>query len=245
MPLSYHIFFQIFTRSKIMFDSREEARMSRNLKTCPYDMTHQIRPERMHYHLIKCMKNHPEVSMKICPYNGTHHLPASDIRSHLQECPDRRIVEIQRFKLNDPIPGKHGDLSNPVVFGSSLISQESEAENKEGDQTVEQSLDITSASMFGLGDVPNVERRGPVQRPEAVIRRRTIEKIMERKDEEEEEVILSGNLGNITTVSTLSPIPESMLTSESNLYKGAPRSEVSGCSGTSQLRRPKNVNMLM
>ena len=92
--------------------------------TCPYNMAHQIRPERMQYHLIKCRKQHPELSLVVCPYNATHHVKRSDEHEHLLACPDRRIVEIQKYRFNEPMPGQHGDLSNPVVYGSSKIPLE-------------------------------------------------------------------------------------------------------------------------
>merc|ERR1719450_1096513 len=42
----------------------------------------------------------------------------------MTECPDRRILDVQRYKFNEPTPGHHGDLSNPRVYGSSKIPKE-------------------------------------------------------------------------------------------------------------------------
>lgn len=57
--------------------------------------------------------------MAVCPYNASHHVPKDDERSHLMECRDRRIVEMQKY--NEPLPGRHGCLSNPPFYGSALI----------------------------------------------------------------------------------------------------------------------------
>jgi hypothetical protein len=112
--------------------------------TCPYDASHQIRHCRIQYHLVKCQKvssslfnislfswknyknwwgrffqNHPDRLMAICPYNASHHVPKEEEQQHLSDCPDRRIIEMQKF--NDPLPGQHGCLTNPSFYGSSLI----------------------------------------------------------------------------------------------------------------------------
>lgn len=112
--------------------------------TCPFNKFHQILPHRIHYHLIKCAKNYPEVEMQICPYNATHLIPkCEDLGAHMAECLDRRIVEVQHY--NVPLPGQHGYLRNPTVYGSSLIKieeiqnqdQEAEAQDKgEADSTM-------------------------------------------------------------------------------------------------------------
>lgn len=94
--------------------------------TCPYDECHQILPHRIQYHIVKCAKNHPEMDMAICPYNATHHIPRKQELQHLQECPDRDPIDLQKFRLNDLVPGPHGQLNKPVVYGSSLIPFEGE-----------------------------------------------------------------------------------------------------------------------
>jgi len=78
----------------------------------------------MQYHLIKCRKQFPEKNLVICPFNATHHMAKNEERNHMINCPDRRIVDIQRYRFNEPTPGHHGDLSNPLVYGSSKIPRE-------------------------------------------------------------------------------------------------------------------------
>ena len=92
-----------------------------DLISCPYNPCHQIKPSRIQYHLIKCARQHPHLDMAVCPYNATHHVPRAREQEHIIECPDRRIVELQRHRFNQPLPGQHGNLSNPLVYGSSLI----------------------------------------------------------------------------------------------------------------------------
>ncbi len=90
-----------------------------NLVTCPYNPCHQIRKERIQYHLLKCAKvrgrgerafradltaglpslpyqQHPHMPMVICPYNASHHVPVSEEAVHIASCKDRRIVELQK-----------------------------------------------------------------------------------------------------------------------------------------------------
>ena len=111
-----------------------------DLVTCPYNKYHQIKPSRIQYHLIKCKKvnlydpnfpvkphlifltfqQHPDKNYTVCPYNASHHFPRDQIRDHLLECRDRRIAEMQKY--NDPLPGRHGCLSNPPFYGSTLLA---------------------------------------------------------------------------------------------------------------------------
>jgi len=88
-----------------------------NLVTCPYNKFHQIRNSRIRYHLLKCGKNHPNIELEVCPYNATHLFPEVQRSRHLVECPDRRIVDMQKY--NEPLPGRHGYLANPPFYGSS------------------------------------------------------------------------------------------------------------------------------
>jgi len=94
------------------------------LITCPYNKFHQIRPARIQYHLIKCKKRYPNADMIICPFNASHHVPREEERTHLLECRDKRMIEVQKY--NEPLPGHHGYLNNPTVYGSSLILMEEE-----------------------------------------------------------------------------------------------------------------------
>jgi len=134
-----------------------------NLIECPYNRAHQIRPERMQYHLIKCRKQFPEKALVICPFNATHHMSKHEERNHMLNCPDRRIVDIQRYRFNEPLSGHHGDLSNPKVYGSSRIPKEETGPPEGGVNTRPRSraslgrpnesktsmLDTTSASSIG------------------------------------------------------------------------------------------------
>ena len=75
------------------------------------------------------MQQHPHMDMVICPYNATHHVPREKEESHIVDCPDRRIVELQRYRYNQPLPGQHGNLSNPPVYGSASIPYQGEEDD--------------------------------------------------------------------------------------------------------------------
>jgi hypothetical protein len=60
--------------------------------TCPYDKSHTFPPSRLHPHLLKCAKSHPELAAAFvkCKYNATHLVLGSEIDKHQNEsCPDR------------------------------------------------------------------------------------------------------------------------------------------------------------
>lgn len=101
------------------------------LITCPYNVSHQIRPERIQYHLVKCKARHPEITLLVCPFNAIHHIRQADQVEHLQNCPDRGIAELQKLRFSAAVPGQHGDLTTPLVFGSASITSEYMGEDVE------------------------------------------------------------------------------------------------------------------
>lgn len=102
-----------------------------DLISCPYNVSHQIRPERIQYHLMKCKEQHPEISLVICPFNAIHHIRKSEHVEHLQNCPDRGIVEQLKYRYNAAVPGQHGNLTTPLVYGSSAITSDNQSEDAE------------------------------------------------------------------------------------------------------------------
>lgn len=70
-------------------DAKED---SEKLMPCPYDSSHQIRPSRFPYHIIKCRKNHPQLAseLKMCPFNARHLFRLNDMPRHVATCPDRK-----------------------------------------------------------------------------------------------------------------------------------------------------------
>jgi len=98
----------------------------RDYVTCPYNPAHTLPPGRVQYHLIKCRKQHPHVQLETCPYNATHLFKKEDEDDHLEDCDDRQAMEVRRYGLMAPLPGQHGNLDGPPVFGSDLLMQDRE-----------------------------------------------------------------------------------------------------------------------
>lgn len=107
--------------SDTLYPSNTTFNSLEDLKTCPYNVCHQIRPERMHYHLVKCQKSNPHIKLERCPFNATHHIRESALQNHMIECPDRYVLDLTKDGWNDVIPGQHGDLTMPTTFGTSKI----------------------------------------------------------------------------------------------------------------------------
>ncbi len=114
--------------------------LSTDLVTCPYNRCHQIRPDRIQYHLVKCSKQHPEADMVVCPYNASHHVKREEeavtgtltmfclhltlyscAQMHVRHCTDREVIELQKFRSSITIPGQHGCLENPPTYGSAAL----------------------------------------------------------------------------------------------------------------------------
>jgi hypothetical protein len=84
--------------------------------TCPYNERHQVRFDRMQYHLVKCRRNYPDADFAICPYNASHHVPRINLESHLQKCPSQPVARC--FNQDPPEDEKY------VVYGSSFVPYE-------------------------------------------------------------------------------------------------------------------------
>ena len=69
--------------------------------TCPYNISHQITGPKLQRHLVKCRRNHPNSDVVVCSFNSCHHVPFKEKEYHLQTCPDRKLVEVQKYELRD------------------------------------------------------------------------------------------------------------------------------------------------
>jgi len=94
---------------------------------CPYEPSHQITVGRIQSHLTKCRRNHPNSNHVICPFNASHHIPQPEERFHLANCPDRRMVELEKYSwaVED---SRHGYLKLPAESSSNRILHDLELE---------------------------------------------------------------------------------------------------------------------
>lgn len=75
---------------------------------CPYNMAHQLRPDRLVRHLVICRKESlssptsqgykTAQSIKICPYNSAHHVHRADMEHHLAQCASARQFREQELR---------------------------------------------------------------------------------------------------------------------------------------------------
>lgn len=71
------------------------------LLSCPYNMAHQVEHYRMHIHLQKCRKQHPQCGKVTCPFDATHIVNDVELDFHVSTCPKRHMLDSQMFVMND------------------------------------------------------------------------------------------------------------------------------------------------
>lgn len=82
---------------------------------CPYFPEHELRRNRLPYHIMKCQRNPMAPKLLICPYNFLHRIRHEDHREHLLLCEDKlkvkyvdkqlpsiRKVELKQFGYQGP-----------------------------------------------------------------------------------------------------------------------------------------------
>jgi len=110
--------------------------------TCPYNERHQVRFDRMQYHLVKCRRNYPDADFAICPYNASHHVPRINLESHLQKCPSQPVA---RCSNQDP-----PEDEKYVVYGSSFVPYECDPDFPESFPEVPLTP-VSKVNLWGLG----------------------------------------------------------------------------------------------
>jgi hypothetical protein len=75
------------------------------LVQCPFDKNHMIAASKLHNHILKCKKNHPELDkiLEKCPFNALHRFLPDERDKHILECIDKDRVLFNRARL-EPIP---------------------------------------------------------------------------------------------------------------------------------------------
>ncbi|XP_048343634.1 gametocyte-specific factor 1-like [Sphaerodactylus townsendi] len=116
---------------------------SEQLLQCPYDKSHQIRPCRFPYHLVKCRENNKKIAKELatCPYNARHRVPRQELSLHMSSCENKvsqelegvaygstnRAREVIAFQCPPSQEDWEADADEspapPFVFGTSHLSQ--------------------------------------------------------------------------------------------------------------------------
>jgi len=143
-------------------------------RTCPYNGAHQMKPSKIHAHLVKCREKHPEIDRFICPYNATHHIPREEEQDHLTTCPDKKIVEMAKYSWLYNKPGQQGNLTNPVPNSANIPVEEESELDENGNNRGPKEFSVTRPVFSSLRDriqgaqvAPTVDRLNPL-RPEQV-----------------------------------------------------------------------------
>ncbi|KAJ2941914.1 hypothetical protein O0L34_g10728 [Tuta absoluta] len=72
------------------------------MMTCPYNAAHQVEHYRMHIHLQKCRKQHPNCNKVICPIDATHVINDVELEYHIRfTCSKRVLFESQKYVFQD------------------------------------------------------------------------------------------------------------------------------------------------
>ncbi|KAG6464435.1 hypothetical protein O3G_MSEX014507 [Manduca sexta] len=87
------------------------------LMTCPYQMAHQVEHYRMHIHLQKCRKQHPNCKKVSCPFDATHVINDVELDFHVTVCPKRIMLDSQIYITDDDYRPAV-ELSAPPVIQS-------------------------------------------------------------------------------------------------------------------------------
>ncbi|CAH0730901.1 unnamed protein product, partial [Brenthis ino] len=64
-----------------------------DMVSCPYNKSHQIEHYRMHIHLQKCRKQHPNCKKVSCPFDSTHIVNDMELDYHVLQCPKRDMLD--------------------------------------------------------------------------------------------------------------------------------------------------------
>ncbi|KAI8431802.1 hypothetical protein MSG28_016218 [Choristoneura fumiferana] len=73
------------------------------MMTCPYNMAHQVEHYRMHIHLQKCRKQHPNCAKTTCPFDATHVVNDAELDYHVCMCPKRSMFDNQQYIVEDEV----------------------------------------------------------------------------------------------------------------------------------------------
>ncbi|XP_053667954.1 gametocyte-specific factor 1 homolog [Anopheles marshallii] len=68
---------------------------------CPYNKAHVIPAARIQRHLFKCRRQYPNAKIDICCFNRAHHVPQQDLQQHQKNCPDRALIEVCKYVIDD------------------------------------------------------------------------------------------------------------------------------------------------
>ncbi|OWR48638.1 hypothetical protein KGM_210406 [Danaus plexippus plexippus] len=71
------------------------------MTTCPYNKAHQVEHYRMHIHLQKCRKQHPNCNKMTCPFDTTHVVNDVELDYHISVCPKREMLDSQMYVIDN------------------------------------------------------------------------------------------------------------------------------------------------
>jgi len=111
------------------------------LLQCPYIPSHQIRPERMGYHLIQCRKAlnkqptspyfHKIDDLVVCNFNSHHHIPKEKMKEHIKKC--QGVVTVLKASTVPQVPQNKDDGISSIMSGIEKITKASNDDEDDWD----------------------------------------------------------------------------------------------------------------
>lgn len=120
--------------------------------TCSFDPNHVVLYSRMPYHIVKCIKNHPNHGKLQCPFDATEYIDSDKYSEHILICQSKRSVEDRKYDRETHMKaGDLCDLKSIPVFSSKLTEQQPSDEWDENNEEMYDFNEDWSGDVVGVG----------------------------------------------------------------------------------------------
>ena len=113
------------------------------LLQCPYNPSHQVRPDRFGNHLVRCRESLSKQptspyyykidDYEVCKFNSLHHVPKREMSEHVKKCKDTVTVHKALEAMSDPTVEQKSGISD-IMSGVDFVNQDGDDDDWEDDQ---------------------------------------------------------------------------------------------------------------